>query len=49
MDHNLLEPGPVDLADRRRKFAEETSAVVAAVDAIERYDRQLRAAEKEST
>ena len=48
-NRNLLEPGPADLAERRRKFAEETSAAVAAVDAIERYDRQLRAAEKEST
>ncbi len=45
-NRNLLEPGTADLAERRQKFAAEMSAAVAAVVAIEKYDQQMRAAEK---
>ena len=45
-NRNLLEPGTANLAERRQKFAAEMSAAVAAVVAIEKYDQQMRAAEK---
>jgi glycerol-3-phosphate O-acyltransferase len=41
-NRGLVQPGSVDLADKRRRFVEETAAAVSAVSAIGELDYRLR-------
>jgi glycerol-3-phosphate O-acyltransferase len=48
-NRHLLQSGAMDLAERRKKFASEMAAAVAAVAAIEKFDQQMHATVREST
>lgn len=45
-NRNLLNPGPADLAERRKAYAAEMAAAVAAVAAVERFGLNMRATDR---
>ena len=45
-NRNLLAPGSPDLAERRRAYAAEMAAAVAAVASIERFGHNMRATDR---